>query len=178
MIFWCIGKEFTASNAREKRGFSLLPPCYVELIVPSLSFPHLLSDVGRILGIPSLAAGRDGTCQLAIDGRHLLQIVYVGRRDRVLLSCPVGPSRVTPDQALIAARSNFMQAAGGAVACVAPDGRLTLQFGVELSSSPETVLSAIESLVNEVEKWEVALSRSPVASRPRRRDPMLHRQSA
>ncbi|MVW78564.1 Tir chaperone family protein [Bordetella sp. 02P26C-1] len=152
--------------------------CYVELIVPSLSFTQLLSDLGQKLGIPSLTPTVEGMCQLAIDGRHLLQIVDVSRRGLILLSCPVGPSTVTPELAVLMARSNFMQAAGGAVACTAPDGRLLLQLGVAGSCPPETVLSAIESLIDEVEKWEVSLSRVPTAPRPRRRDALLHRQPA
>lgn len=129
--------------------------------MPSLSFSRLLSEVGQVLGIPALAPSNEDVCQLAFDGRHLLQIVYIGARDHILLSCPVGPSKITAEQALLAASSNFMQAAGGAVACAAPDGRLVLQAGV-LSGSCQarTLLSAIEGLLEQVETWEVKLARA------------------
>jgi hypothetical protein len=127
--------------------------------VSSSSFSNLLSEVGQLLGIPALAPSTDGICQLAFDGRHLLQIVYVGVRDQILLSCPVGPSQITAEQALLAANNNFMQAAGGAVACAAPDGRLVLQFGIVGGAcQANTLLLAIESLLDQVETWEVKLS--------------------
>lgn len=147
--------------------------------MPSLSFSRLLSEVGQLLGIPTLAPSSEGVCQLAFDNRHLLQIVYVGGRGQILLSCPIGSNNITPEQAMLVARSNFMQAAGGAVACAAPDGRLMLQFGVASDScQASTLLSAIEVLLDEVETWEVRLSRTFPPVNPKRRDMVLHRRSA
>jgi len=147
--------------------------CFHEHNVSSASFSNLLSEVGQLLGIPSLVPNTDEICQLAFDGRHLLQIVYVGARDQIVLSCPVGASKITADQALLAASSNFMQAAGGAVACASPDGRLVLQFGLlGAGCQAPTLISAIESLLDQVETWEMRLvraassqtSRAPTAS--------------
>lgn len=130
--------------------------------MPSLSFSRLLSELGQLLGIPTLAPSSEGLCQLAFDGRHLLQIVWVRGREHILLSCPIGSSGITAEQALLAASSNFMQAAGGAVACAAPDGRLMLQLGVSMGScEASTLMSAIEGLLDQVESWEVKLSRAP-----------------
>ena len=126
----------------------------------SSSFLNLVSEVGLLLGIPALSPGNDDVCQLAFDNRHLLQIVYVRARNQILLSCPVGPSKITAEQALLAASNNFMQAAGGAVACATPDGRLVLQVGMsEKFCQASTLVSTIESLLDQVEAWEVKLTR-------------------
>lgn len=146
-----------------------------ELIVSSSSFLNLLSEVGRMLGIPALAPSNDGVCQLAFDNRHLLQIVYVRPRNQILLSCPVGPSKITAEQALLAASNNFMQAAGGAVACASPDGRLVLQLGINEGSCQANVLvSAIESLLDQVEAWEVKLTRTTFTQERSRPDALRH----
>lgn len=150
-----------------------------EHTVPSLSFSLLLSDVGQLLGIPSLAPSSEGVCRLAFDGRHLVDIVDVAGRDHILVSCPIGPSKLTAEQAMLVASSNFMQAAGGAVACASPDGRLTLQFGVSRAvCEANTLLSAIEALLNQVETWEINLSRAPLSGDSRRRDMVVRVRSA
>lgn len=147
--------------------------------MPSLSFLRLLSDVGQLLGIPSLAPSSDGVCRLAFDGRHLVDIVDVAGRDHILVSCPIGPSKITAEQAMLVASSNFMQAAGGAVACAAPDGRLMLQFGVARAEcEASSLLSAIEALLNQVETWEINLSRVPVSADSQRRDMGARMRSA
>ena len=134
---------------------------FVERTVPSILFSRLLSEMGQLLGIPDLTPSSEGVCQLAFDGRHLVQIVDIGVRDHILLSCPVGPGKITAEQAFLVASSNFMQAAGGAVACVAPDGRLMLQLGISRAlCQGSTLLSAIEALLNNVETWQVKLSRA------------------
>lgn len=147
--------------------------------MPSLSFSRLLSDIGQLLGIPSLAPSSEGVCRLAFDGRHLVDIVDVVGREHILVSCPVGPSKVTAEQAMLVASSNFMQAAGGAVACAAPDGRLMLQLGVSHAlCEADTLLSAIESLLNQVETWEVNLSRVSSSRDSSRRDMAARMRSA
>lgn len=152
---------------------------FIEHIVPSLLFKRLLSEVGQLLGIPTLAPGNEEVCQLAFDGRHLLQIVHVEGRDHILLSCPVGSGEITAEQAIFAASSNFMQAAGGAVACAAPDGRLVLQFGMPTEScQASTLLSAMERLLDEVEGWETKLSSSSARSDVMRHDMALQLHSA
>lgn len=129
--------------------------------MPSLSFSRLLSDVGQLLGIPSLAPSSEGMCQLAFDARHRVDIVNVADREHVLVSCSVGPGKLTAEQAMLVACGNFMQTAGGVVACAAPDGRLTLQFGVAHAvCQADTLLSRIEALLQQVETWEINLSRS------------------
>ena len=65
---------------------------------------------------------------------------------------------------MLVASCNFMQAAGGAVACAAPDGRLMLQFGVSHAvCEANSLLSGIEALLNQVETWEINLSRVPLS---------------
>lgn len=147
--------------------------------MPSLSFSHLLSDVGRLLGIPSLAPSSEGMCQLAFDARHRVDIVNVTEREHVLVSCSVGPDKLTAEQAVLVACSNFTQAAGGVVACAAPDGRLTLQFGISYAvCQADTLLSAIEALLHQVETWEVNLSCSAPANDAPQPDLIVRMRSA
>lgn len=114
-----------------------------------------------MLGIADLAPGEGDICQLAFDGRHVVQILAVASRGYVLISCQVGAAAIDSAQAMLAARSNFMQAAGGAVACAAPDGRLHLQLSIPAKECHAAILmSAIEALLNEVEAWEARLARS------------------
>lgn len=129
--------------------------------MPNSSFAYLLSDVGQLLGMPALAPGDDGVCQLVFDSRHVVTIVNFRARGYILLSCAVSSSGITAAQAMLMASSNFMQAAGGTVACTAPDGRLTLQLGVPQADCQATrLLSAIECLLDQVEIWESNLSRA------------------
>jgi hypothetical protein len=123
---------------------------------------HLLSEVGRSIGIPQLAAGDDQSCQILFDGRHQVSIVHIPTRGHILLSCAVGATTLTADQALEVVRSNFMQAAGGIVACASPkDGRLLLQYGVPRNeASAATILTSIEALLQQVEAWEVKQARA------------------
>ena len=138
---------------------------FVEHIVPSFLFSRLLSETGQLLGMPSLAPSSEGVCQLAFDGRHLVQIVDVRARDHILLSCFIGSEKITAEQAMLVASSNFMQAAGGAVACATPDGRLMLQFGIARTACQASLLlSAIEALLNQVETWEAKLSRATMSA--------------
>ena len=94
-------------------------------------FAVLFVDIGQILGIAGLASSQGDLYQLAFDGRHAVQIVALGGRGHNLISCQVGVAAMDPAQAMLAARSNFMQAApGGVIACAAPNGRLHLQFSI------------------------------------------------
>ncbi len=117
-------------------------------------FARILSELGQTLGIPALAPAEGGLCQLAFDGRHLVQLVEHGARGQILLSCAVG-GKMDGAQALLAAQSNFMQAGGGVVACAAPDGRMHLQLGVPRAECrADTLLAAIDALLGQVEAWE------------------------
>ncbi|WP_410900901.1 CesT family type III secretion system chaperone, partial [Pseudoalteromonas sp. SIMBA_162] len=41
-------------------------------------FAQVLSELGQALGIPALAPAEGGLCQLAFDGRHLVQLMAHG----------------------------------------------------------------------------------------------------
>ncbi|WP_231570345.1 type III secretion system chaperone [Achromobacter sp. RTa] len=141
------------------------------------SFARMLSELGQMLGIPALAPSDGGLCQLAFDGRHLVQIVEHGARGQVLLSCAVG-GRMDGAQALLAAQSNFMQAGGGIVACAAPDGRMHLQLGVARAECrADTLMAAIDALLNQVEAWEQRCARTEPDVDALRRNPAFMMQS-
>ncbi|WP_348984395.1 type III secretion system chaperone [Achromobacter sp. Bel] len=141
-------------------------------------FARILSDLGRSLGIPALAPSEAGLCQLAFDGRHLVQLMEQGARAQILLSCAVGAGKMDGAQALLAAQSNFLQAGAGAVACAAPDGSMHLQLGVPRADcAADTLLAAIDALLNQVETWEKRLARAEPDVDALRRDPAFMMQS-
>ncbi|WYX20048.1 CesT family type III secretion system chaperone [Achromobacter xylosoxidans] len=128
-------------------------------------FAQALSELGQALGIPALAPAEGGLCQLAFDGRHLVQLLAHGARGQILLSCAVGGGKMDGAQALLAAQGNFLQAGGGVVACAAPDGRMHLQLGVPREQcNAQALLAAIDALLNQVEAWENA-ARAPNRTR-------------
>ncbi|MCW0211145.1 CesT family type III secretion system chaperone [Achromobacter veterisilvae] len=140
-------------------------------------FARILSELGQTLGIPALAPSEGGLCQLAFDGRHLVQIVEHGARAQILLSCAVG-GKMDGAQALLAAQANFMQAGGGVVACAAPDGRMHLQLGVARADCrADNLMAAIDALLNQAEAWEKRCARAEPDVDALRRNPAFMMQS-
>ncbi|EHK65691.1 hypothetical protein KYC_14350 [Achromobacter arsenitoxydans SY8] len=140
-------------------------------------FARILSELGQTLGIPALAPAEGGLCQLAFDGRHLVQIMEHGARAQILLSCAVG-GKMDGAQALLAAQSNFMQAGGGVVACAAPDGRMHLQLGVPRAECrADTLMAAIDALLAQAEAWETRSARAEPDVDALRRNPAFMMQS-
>lgn len=141
-------------------------------------FAQALSELGQALGIPALAPADGGLCQLAFDGRHLVQLMAHGARGQILLSCAVGGGMMDGAQALLAARANFLQAGGGVVACAAPDGRMHLQLAVPREQSgAQALLAAIDALLNQVEAWEQRAARADPDVDRARRNPAFMMQS-
>ncbi|HET8597397.1 MAG TPA: type III secretion system chaperone [Castellaniella sp.] len=137
-------------------------------------FARLIADLGRTLGIDALAPSQDGICQLVFDGRHVVQLVHLGARGRVLISCRLADHGIDARQADRMARANFLQAGHGAVLCAAPDGRPHMQVALELDGCTAAVLGpALESLLDQAESWNQA----PAADAPDMRDPAVFLQS-
>jgi hypothetical protein len=138
-------------------------------------FARLISEFGQSLGMADLALSDEGICQLVIDTRHVVQVVHVGARDQVLISCRLADHGVDALQAERMARANFLQAGRGVVLCVAPDGRPYMQVAVEMVGCSSTNLcQALEALLDQAERWgesstDHASGRSP-------RDPTLFMQ--
>ena len=104
------------------------------------TFARVISELGQSLGIAGLAPSGDGMCQFVIDGRHLMQVVHVGARGQVLLSCRLADHGIDGRQAERMVRANFLQAGRGVVLCVAPDGRPHMQVGLELAGCSAAAL--------------------------------------
>ena len=90
------------------------------------------------------------------------------------MSCPLDLPIPNAAQLAVIARSNFMQAAGGAVLCIAPDDRVCAQLGLpDQDCRPQRLLAAIEALLDEAQRWEIALAEhQPAASAPHGRPGM------
>ena len=137
-------------------------------------FAQVLSELGQALGIPALAPAEGGLCQLAFDGRPLVQLM----RGQILLSCAVGGGRMDGALALLAAQGNFLQAGGGVVACAAPDGRMHLQLGLPREQcGADALLAAIDALLNQVEAWEKRAARAEPGADAPWRNPAFMMQS-
>jgi hypothetical protein len=135
-------------------------------------FATLLAEIGQMLGIAGLVPSEGGICQLAFDGRHVVQIIAVDGRGHILISCQVGAVAMDSVQAMLAAQNNFMQVAGGIIACAAPNGRLHLQFSIPRTECrAPALMSAIEVLLNQVEIWEARLVRAESLASNANRDP-------
>lgn len=127
---------------------------------------RIIADLGQALGMPSLAA-HNNVCELAIDGRHRVQLIVVGSRRQILMSCAVGPAAVEPRHAELMAQANFMQAGGGVVLCSAPDGRAHVQLAVPFEhAGPSSLISALEALLSQIDIWDERLNRADTRGRP------------
>ncbi|MGB7483461.1 type III secretion system chaperone [Castellaniella ginsengisoli] len=140
------------------------------------SYARVISDLGRALGMTGLAPSDEGICQLVFDGRQVVQIMPVGARGLVLLSCRLADHGIDARQADRMARANFMQAGHGVVLCVAPDGRPHMQVALKLAEcTAETLCPALESLLDQAESWNRAQAQS--SGQPGTRDPAVFLQS-
>jgi hypothetical protein len=127
---------------------------------------RIIADLGQALGMPGLAA-HNNVCELAIDGRHRVQLIVVGARRQLLMSCAVGPTRLEGRHAELMAQANFMQAGGGVVLCTAPDGRAHVQLAVPFEhAAPPSLISALEALLSQIDIWDERLNRAETRSRP------------
>jgi len=131
-------------------------------------FARIISELGDYLGIPGLVPTDTGLCQLVFDKSQVVQLVYMGARNQVLLSCPLDIQQADAAQLALIARGNFMQAAGGAVICVAPDGRAHAQLGMAFTDcDSQPLLAAIEGLLAEARRWEQLLREAATATTTR-----------
>lgn len=129
------------------------------------AFERLLSEFGQSLGIAGLEPSAEGLCQLVFDGCHVVQIVHMGARGQVLLSCFLGDGQVDAAQAGLMARANFLQAGCGAVVCQAPDGRPCMQVALPLSGCGAASLGvALEALLEQADRWRERLAREAATS--------------
>ncbi|MGB3277459.1 MAG: type III secretion system chaperone [Castellaniella sp.] len=139
-------------------------------------YARVISDLGLALGITGLTPSEEGICQLVFDGRQVVQVMHVGARGLVLLSCRLADHGIDACQADRMARANFMQAGHGAVLCIAPDGRPHMQVALKLAEcSAATLCPALESLLDLAESWSRAQSRP--AGQPGALDPAVFLQS-
>lgn len=140
------------------------------------TFERIVSEFGQSLGIAGLAPTAAGICQLVFDGRHVVQLVFMGARGQVLLSCALPEARNAAACAEIMAKANFMQAGRGAVACLGPDGKAHMQAALPLSEcGAVNLMGAVEALLNQADAWTDRLARegAPTSAAGAYRPPMF-----
>ena len=148
-------------------------------MIADFSFARLLSEFGQSLGIAELAPTDEGLCQLVADGGHTVQLIHVGARDSVLLSCCLGEREVDAAQAASMVKANFLQAGRGAVLCQAPDGRPHIQLALACAEcSAASLCAALEALLDQADRWrELLAQQAAPASAAGVRDPSVFLRS-
>ncbi|MBV7485222.1 type III secretion system chaperone [Bordetella sp. BOR01] len=142
------------------------------------TFERILSELGQLLGISSLAPTGDGLCQLVFDGSLAVQLVDMRAHRQVLLSCALDTGPANAAHAELMAKANFMQAGCGVVACLAPDGRAHLQLSIPLTEcNGQALATALETLLNQAETWQMRLRDQAANIREPIRNPAVYLQS-
>lgn len=128
--------------------------------MPDPTFARIVSEFGTSLGIAGLAPTDAGICQLVFDKCHIVQLIYMGARGQVLISCALPEARDAGACAEIMAKANFMQAGRGAVACLDPQGKAHMQVALPLiECGPANLLAALEALLDQADAWAERVSR-------------------
>ncbi|SAI25037.1 Tir chaperone protein (CesT) [Bordetella ansorpii] len=128
--------------------------------MPDPTFARIVSEFGASLGIAGLAPTAEGICQLVFDQRHVVQLIHMGARGQVLISCALPEARDAGACAELMARANFMQAGRGAVACLDPKGKAHMQVALPLvECGAASLLGALEALLDQADAWVERLSR-------------------
>ncbi|WP_260986112.1 type III secretion system chaperone [Bordetella genomosp. 13] len=142
--------------------------------MPDPTFARIVSEFGHALGMPGLAPTSAELCQLVFDGRHVVQLIHMGARGQVLLSCVLPEAGNAQGCADLMAKANFMQAGRGAVVCRCPDGKVHMQLALPLPEcSAVGLLGAVESLLNQADAWTERLAREPAAPAPSSFNPAM-----
>ena len=127
------------------------------------SADRALSELGGLIGIPSLKFDPAGCCQLVFDQHHLVTLIRVPVGQRLVLSCPLlAVGDILPLAGLEAMlRANFMGGgcAGGSFG-MTPDGRPCLQLSQAFTElAGQTLLARIDTLLQQVDHWSERLFR-------------------
>lgn len=121
-----------------------------------------LALLGERLGLKGLRLDDSGACQLMFEQRWLVTLVHDAALRRIVLHCPLctAPQAATLSLATLRAllQANFMgQGCGGGQLALAPDGQIGLQSAVALSDADEALAPALETLLDQAERWSPRL---------------------
>jgi len=128
---------------------------------------YRMDDLGKRLGMQTLAFGPSGTCKLVFDQTWVLTIVWHARTQSVRLHCPLCQARPqeawAPQTLLTMLQNNFVgQNTGGGMLSIAPDRRAYITLELSWQEICAGALhDAIESLLQQAETWSTRLNESP-----------------
>lgn len=130
-----------------------------------------LAQLGEKLGIPGLALNASGVCQLVFEQRWVTTLVHDAALHRIVLHCPLCAAPQTQTLSANTLRgllqASFMgQECGGGHLALAPDGSICLQLGVAISDADEMLAQALETLLNQAERWAARLQAGDAAPAP------------
>ncbi len=164
-------KSGCESRRYSDAGYGVLDHEHRDTEVAATPPARLMSELGRLIGIPALALSSDGSCQLVFDSCHTVSLVFIPALRNLVISCPCsGSCAIDAKAAMMALRANFMGCgSNGGSLSLGPDGRLHLQFQLTLvGTDAELVLDTIEKLLNRVESWQRRISATTHAEQTNR----------
>jgi len=119
--------------------------------------------------MPGLRPDAEGLCQLIFDQRHVVRIAVMPAREVLVIDCSIGSHAVDTSSACALLRANHLRGAeGDCLFSVSPQGLANVHCNVGIRSAlAGGVSAAIESLLNEVERWETRLVQGAPPASPR-----------
>ncbi|CAN7190544.1 type III secretion system chaperone [Acidovorax sp. Leaf78] len=127
----------------------------------------LIAALGEAIGIPALRADAQGCCRLLFDGDRAVELRCAPAQGRWVLSCALRGQRLDTAGMQVLMQGNHMGAGfGGGWSGVDAQGLAVVHLPLPLpEASANAMLSAIELLLNHVERWERRLLEAvPAAS--------------
>lgn len=121
-----------------------------------------LALLGERLGLKGLRLNASGACRLVFEQRWVVTLVHDVALRQIVLHCPLcaAPQAATLSPATLRSllQASFMgQGCGGGQLAMAPDGHVCLQWAVALADADEALAPALESLLNQAERWSPRL---------------------
>lgn len=116
----------------------------------------IISDLGRLIGIPCLALSSDGSCRLLFDGEHLVSLIFIPALGTLTIACKCsGEPNTNAEIAKLALRENFMRAGmSSSTFSLSSDGKLYLHTEVCFQRmTTQAILDTIEQLLHKADVW-------------------------
>lgn len=130
-----------------------------------------LALLGERLGMQGLALSASGICQLVFEQRWMVTLVHDAALHRIVLHSPLCSATQAQGLSMGMLRgllqAGFMgQECGGGYLAMDPDGGVCLQLGVAVNDASEALPQALETLLNQVERWTGLLQAEDAAPAP------------
>lgn len=129
----------------------------------------LMTELGRLIGMPNLQLDDSGLCELVIDDQWCITIAHHRSRNCLFLHCVICPAdimeKLERSALLMMLKGNFPgNGPDGIVFAIDPGGHAGLQLEVPLGACPDgAMLQAVDRVLREAEAWSARLAVSTSA---------------